>query len=76
MKILFINSSPNKQGNTARVAAVLLKGRTMSSGHFDQYKKNTENSRKIVTQQIHFHINLALFTRRAEPQNAACYDYL
>ena len=37
-KILFINSSPNKNGNTARVAASLLQNREYETLNLTEYK--------------------------------------
>ena len=37
-KILFINSSPNKSGNTAKVAAALLQGREYETLNLTEYK--------------------------------------
>lgn len=38
MKILFINSSPNKNGNTARLVAALLKGHDYETLNLTDYK--------------------------------------
>ena len=37
MGILFINGSPNKNGNTAALAAALLKNRDYSTRHLTDY---------------------------------------
>ncbi len=41
MKILFINGSPEKNGNTATLAAELLKGRDYESLNLTDYRINT-----------------------------------
>lgn len=38
MSILFINGSPNKNGNTAKLAAKLLAGKTYQTLHLTDYK--------------------------------------
>lgn len=38
MNILFINSSPNREGNTARVAAALLEGKEYETLNLTDYK--------------------------------------
>lgn len=38
MSILFINSSPNPTGNTARVAAALLEGKEYETLNLAEYK--------------------------------------
>lgn len=38
MKILFINGSPNKNGNTAALAKTLLKGKEYETLHLTDYK--------------------------------------
>lgn len=38
MSILFINGSPNKEGNTARLAGELLAGKEYNSLHLVDYK--------------------------------------
>ena len=38
MKILFVNSSPNPNGNTARIAAELLSGKTYDTLNLTDYK--------------------------------------
>lgn len=40
MKILFINGSPNKNGNTAALAAVLLKGKEYETLNLADYRIN------------------------------------
>lgn len=40
MKILFINGSPNKNGNTAALAAVLLKGKEYETLNLVDYRIN------------------------------------
>lgn len=38
MSILFINGSPNKNGNTKKLAEVLLKGKDYQTLHLSDYK--------------------------------------
>ena len=38
MKILFINGSPNRKGNTAALAETLLKGKEYDTLHLTDYR--------------------------------------
>ena len=56
MKILFVNGSPNKNGNTAALAAALLKGKEYETMNLTDYRigsygQKFADDRKRITKQ-------------------------
>ena len=60
MKILFVNGSPNKKGNTAQLAAALLEGKEYETLNLVDYRINVYGQEKEPATYRLAKMNLAL----------------